>query len=127
MRATVRYNSSYTSTCATFCNSLGNLAPIIHGTVRRTIGERGEGGHFMHSRSRTTINIRVPTKPRWITSGFHRPGTHMRAPSAKHRGLFRRVAHVIGGEKLLFNTSDFFGVGYIYIYMYMFFLRSVLW
>ena len=38
----------------------------------------GGGGctQFMHGRSRMTIDPRIPTMPRWSTSGLHPPGRH---------------------------------------------------
>ena len=36
----------------------------------------GGGTHDMHGRSRMTIDRRIPTRPGWSMSGFHRPGRH---------------------------------------------------
>ena len=62
-----------------------------HGLLGR--GERGgEGGgtHFVHGRSRMTIDPRFPTMPGRSTSGFHQPGRHCshqaRAEGGGHRG-----------------------------------------
>ena len=41
----------------------------------------------MHAR-RTYIDRRIPTMPGRTTSGFHLPGRHLRAPSAKRVVVF---------------------------------------
>ena len=38
--------------------------------------ERGGCTQFVHSRSRMTIDPRIPTLPGRSTSGFHQPGRH---------------------------------------------------
>ena len=48
----------------------------------------GKGNHVMHGRSRMTIDPRIPAMPGRRSSGFHRPGRHLLAPS---RAECRRV------------------------------------
>ena len=59
------------------------LALVFSPTITHPV--RGAGGgnhcqrgrtHFMHGRSRTTIDPRTPTMLRRSTWGFHRPGKH---------------------------------------------------
>ena len=41
---------------------------------------------IMHGRSCPTIDPRIPTVPGRSTSGFHRPGRHLLAPSVTMEG-----------------------------------------
>ena len=53
--------------------------PPTHQTKLTASGEEegGEGGtQFVHGRSRTTIDPRIPTMPGRSTSAFHQPGRH---------------------------------------------------
>ena len=61
---------------------------VMSGRRGGGVGEGGVCAHFMHGRSRMTIDARTPTMPGRRMSGFHRPGKTWRAPSAKRRGVF---------------------------------------
>ena len=58
---------------------------------------QGEGGRgctlFVHSRSRMTIDPRIPTMPGRSTSGFHQLGRHCLHQAQSGRGGVKPIFH----------------------------------
>ena len=71
--------------------SIGEMYSLLCMAVvvwpKRWGGRGGDALMIMLSRSRMTIDPCIPTMPGQSTSGFHRPGRHLLAPSAKLRDV----------------------------------------
>ena len=59
------------------------VKPIVENLVQTPVTAEGGCTHAMHSRSRMTVDPRIPTMPAQGKSGSHRPGRHCLRQSAK--------------------------------------------
>ena len=72
------------------------VAVVVVLIVRGGVGgvQSGWGGRVMHSRSRMTIDLRIPTIPGRSTSYFHRPSVH--GYHQARRGVWCLVSRIEG-------------------------------